>query len=111
MIGKGERDDRQWHTRGRSLDQLRNRVQLRTRIRRMLGQPLWEQLAGQARSSADRVGFIDQDEATLRIVEKMTPYTKTGPVRVVALCTAIDYIVQHEIPGRSSNAACGAVEV
>ncbi len=64
----------------------------------MLGQPLWEQLARQARTSADRVGFIDQDEATMRIVEKTTPYTKTGPVRVVALCEAIDYIRQHEHP-------------
>ena len=81
------------------LDELRNRIQLRTRIRRLLGKPLWEQLAEQARGSADRVGFIDIDEGTKRIVSETAPYTKTGPVRVVSLCNAVDYIARRRIPG------------
>ena len=81
------------------LEELRNRIQLRTRIRRILGKPQWEQLAEQARSSADRVGFIDVEEATKRIISETAPYTKTGPVRVVALCNAIDYISRQSIPG------------
>ena len=45
---------------GRS-DELRNRLQLRTRIRRAFGQPLWEQLAKEARASADDFGLDDVD--------------------------------------------------
>jgi O-methyltransferase len=81
------------------LDELRNRVQLRTRVRRALGQPLWEQLAREARASADQFGLDDVDRATQRIIARTAPYTKTPPVRVVALCSAVEYVIRHDIPG------------
>ena len=80
-------------------DELRNRMQVRTRLRRVLGQPLWEQLAKEARTTANDFGLDDVDSATKRIIAQTTPYTKTPPVRVVALCNAVDYVVREGIPG------------
>jgi O-methyltransferase len=64
-----------------------------------MGQPIWEQNAKQARASANRVGLRNLDPAVKRIIERTGPYTKTPSVRVVALCSSIDYVVRHDIPG------------
>lgn len=68
-------------------------------MRRVLGQPIWAQNAKNARASADRIGLRDVDPGTDRIITQTTTYTKTPPVRVVALCNSIDYVIQNDIPG------------
>jgi hypothetical protein len=86
-------------TLARRIRAVRGRVLLRTRVRQLLGQPIWEQNAKQARASADRVGLRDVDAPVKRIIERTRPYTKTPSVRVVALCNSVDYVVGNEIPG------------
>ncbi len=45
------------------------------------------------------VGFVDLDEPMRDIISEVKPYTLTPGERVAALCTSVDYIVDHEIPG------------
>jgi hypothetical protein len=45
------------------------------------------------------VGFVDLDEPMRDIIRTVKPYTLTPGDRVAALCTSVDYIVDHEIPG------------
>ncbi|OBF89121.1 hypothetical protein A5790_20880 [Mycobacterium sp. 852002-51152_SCH6134967] len=43
--------------------------------------------------------FVDLDESTQNIIREVDPYTLTSSDRVAALCTSVDYIVDHDIPG------------
>lgn len=43
--------------------------------------------------------FIDLDESSRSIIRTVDPYTLTSGERVAALCTSVDYIVDHDIPG------------
>lgn len=48
---------------------------------------------------ASKVGFVDLDERMREILSAVEPYTLTSGDRVASLCTSVDYIVEHEIPG------------
>ena len=41
----------------------------------------------------------DFDQATIDTVRSVSPYTRTSPERIFALCEAFTYIVRNEIPG------------
>lgn len=71
------------------------RVRVKERLARMAGLP-WDELA---RLDALRVGRPDVDESTEAIVQCVRPYTLTPEDRVAALCGAVDYLVDHDVPG------------
>ena len=71
------------------------RVRVKEKLARAAGLP-WDELA---RLDVDRVGRPDLDASTLRIIERVRPFTLTPPDRVAALCGAVDYIVDKQIPG------------
>jgi hypothetical protein len=50
-------------------------------------------------ASAVRVGRPDLDGSTQRIIEAVYEYTLTPPDRVAALCGAVDYVIDHDLPG------------
>lgn len=54
---------------------------------------------------AAQAGFVDLDEPMREILDKVKPYTLTSGDRVASLCTSVDYIVEHDIPG--SFVECG----
>ncbi len=56
-------------------------------------------IARQVRTLGSRVGFVDLDEPMRSIIRTVEPYTLTSGERVAALCTSVDYIVDHDIPG------------
>lgn len=47
----------------------------------------------------------DIDETTAQIIRRVRPFTLTSPERLAALCTAVDYVVENQIPG--SIVECG----
>ena len=55
--------------------------------------------ARQVRRMESRIGFVDLDESMRSIMRTVEPYTLTPDERVAALCTSVDYIVDHDIPG------------
>jgi O-methyltransferase len=55
--------------------------------------------AAAERARAGDVGLGDLDADALRIIEETRPYTLTSPERVAALCAAVDYVVEAQIPG------------
>jgi O-methyltransferase len=71
------------------------RVRTRERIARAIGLP-WDELA---RRDVDIAGMADLDASAKAIVERVRPYTLTPEDRVAALCGAVDYVVDHEVPG------------
>ena len=77
------------------------RVRVRERIAKAVGLP-WDELA---RLDVERVGRPDLDRSTLAILDRVKPFTLTPPDRVAALCGAVDYVIDQEIPG--SFVECG----
>ena len=73
----------------------RVRIGTRERIARAIGVP-WDELA---RREIDFAGMVDLDDSTRAIVEGVRPYTLTPEDRVAALCGAVDYIVDNDVPG------------
>lgn len=71
------------------------RVRARERVAKAVGLP-WDELA---RLDVDRVGRPDLDRNTAAILERVRPYTLTPPDRVAALCGAVDYILDDDVPG------------
>ena len=71
------------------------RVRVKERFARMAGLP-WDELA---RLDAQRVGLPDLDASASAIVEAVRPFTLTPPDRVAALCGAVDYVVDQDVPG------------
>jgi len=71
------------------------RANTKERIARAIGLP-WDELA---RRDVDRAGHADLDEGTRAILERVRPFTLTPPDRVAALCGAVDYLVDHTVPG------------
>ncbi|HEV2814031.1 MAG TPA: TylF/MycF/NovP-related O-methyltransferase [Solirubrobacteraceae bacterium] len=71
------------------------RVRVKEALARAAGLP-WDELA---RLDVERVGRPDLDASALAILERVERYTLTPPDRVAALCGAIDYLVDREIPG------------
>jgi hypothetical protein len=55
--------------------------------------------AAAERARADAVGLGDLNAGVLRIIEQTESYTLTSRERVAALCAAVDYIVEAQIPG------------
>jgi O-methyltransferase len=55
--------------------------------------------ARRVRTLGSRVGLVDLDEPMRSIIRTAEPYTLTSGDRVAALCTSVDYIVDHGIPG------------
>lgn len=55
--------------------------------------------ARRARTLGSHVGFVDLDESMRSTIRTVEPYTLTSGDRVAALCTSVDYIVGHGIPG------------
>ncbi|MFI5511718.1 TylF/MycF/NovP-related O-methyltransferase [Mycobacterium sp. NPDC051804] len=51
------------------------------------------------RSWDSRHKYVDLDESAQHIIRKVDPYTLTAGDRIAALCTSVDYIVDHGIPG------------
>lgn len=72
-----------------------HRVVVKERIARAIGLP-WDELA---RLDAQRAGIADADDSTRAIAEAVRPYTLAPPDRVVALCGAVDYLIDHDIEG------------
>ena len=60
---------------------------------------LGRRIASQARATGQSVGFVDLDESMRSIIRAVEPYTLTSGERVAALCTSVDYIIDHGIPG------------
>jgi O-methyltransferase len=56
-------------------------------------------IARQRRAEVSRFRFVDLDESMRSIIRAVEPYTLTSGDRVAALCTSVDYIVDHGIPG------------
>ena len=71
------------------------RVRVKERLARMAGLP-WDELA---RLDAARFEEADLDDSGRAIVEAVRPYTLTPPGRVAALCGAVDYLVDNDVPG------------
>ena len=71
------------------------RVRVKERFARAAGLP-WDELA---RLDVERVGRPDLDESTNSILERVREYTLTPPDRVAALCGAVDYVTDNDVPG------------
>ena len=56
----------------------------------------WDELA---RLDVLRVGRPDLDASTQRIIDAVYDYTLTPPDRVAALCGAVDYVIDNDVPG------------
>jgi O-methyltransferase len=56
-------------------------------------------LERRVRMHGTRFGLADLDDAVLSIIRTVEPYTLTSAERVAALCTSVDYVVDHDIPG------------
>lgn len=62
----------------------------------------WDELA---RLDVLRVGRPDLDASAERIIEAVYEFTLTPPDRVAALCGAVDYVIDNDLPG--SFVECG----
>lgn len=51
------------------------------------------------RRAESQVGLVDVDESMRSIIRKVEPYTLTPNERVASLGTAVDYIIDQDIPG------------
>ena len=71
------------------------RVRVKERFARAAGLP-WDELA---RLDVERVGRPDLDENTTEILDRVRPFTLTPPDRVAALCGAVDYVIDNDVPG------------
>ena len=56
-------------------------------------------MARDLRRQQSHVGLVDLDEPMRSIIRTVEPFTLTLGERVAALCTSVDYIVDHGIPG------------
>jgi O-methyltransferase len=56
-------------------------------------------LAQRARGESARVGMADLDASMRSIMDAARPYTVAPPERLAALCSSVDYVVQHKLPG------------
>ena len=54
-------------------------------------------------------GRIPEDLKTesIETIERVSPFSMTGPERLAAVCSATEYVVRNEIPGPSWSAASG----
>ena len=80
---------------------VRHRVRAKEALARAAGLP-WDELA---RLDVERVGRPDLDASATRILEAVRPYTLTPPDRVAALVGAVDYVIDHDLPGAFTE--CG----
>lgn len=71
------------------------KTKVKERLARAAGLP-WDELA---RLDVERVGRPDLDAQATAILERVRPYTLTPPDRVAALVGAVDYLVDHDVPG------------
>ena len=55
--------------------------------------------ARRARHFGYHAGFVDLDESMQSIIRTVKPHTLTSGERVAALCTSVDYVIDHDIPG------------
>jgi O-methyltransferase len=55
--------------------------------------------ARRARTLGSHVGFVDLDDSMRSIIRTVEPYTLTSGERIAALCTSVDYVIDHGIPG------------
>ena len=71
------------------------RVVVKERIARAIGLP-WDEIS---RIEVHRAGLADVDDSTRAIADQVRSFTLPPPDRVAALCGAIDYLIDHDIPG------------
>jgi O-methyltransferase len=88
---RAERDLREGRGRRRALD--------RAEVGRFCSKQAASVLARRARRESGRVGVGDLDRSVLSIMDAARPYTVSSPERLAALCSAVEYVVRHEIPG------------
>ena len=88
---RAERDLREGRVRRRALD--------RAELGRFVFKQAASVLARRARGESARVGVGDLDQSVLSIMDAARPYTVSSPERLAALCSAVEYVVRHELPG------------
>ena len=58
------------------------------------------QLAGEeARGLSDRLGTSDLSDDVVKVIDQVWEYTITSRERIAALCSAVDDVTRHDVPG------------